>query len=220
MLALLSSLAACPACNLRRAGNAGLCPDCLSGLFEAVHEPGLLALGRYDGRLAAAVRALKFGGVTRLAEPLAAELAVQVRRRGWRPSAVTCVPLHPRRLRERGYNQAELVARACAARLRVPYLHLLARARATGQQARLATHDRHGNVASAFTLAPGAPRVLPQRILLIDDVLTTGATLEACRQVLLTAGSGAVWSATVAVARPRNNPEPDEDGGDDQDGGN
>ena len=217
MLTLFSSLAACPACNRRRTGPAGLCPDCLAQLFDAVHEPGLLALGRYDGRLAAAVRALKFAGVTRLAEPLAAELAVQVRRRGWRPSAVTSVPLHPRRLRERGYNQAELIARACALRLQVPYLRLLSRARPTGQQARLTTHDRHGNVASAFTLAAAAPRVLPQRILLVDDVLTTGATLEACRHVLRAAGSAVVWSATVAVARPRNAPGPDRSWGDDQD---
>ena len=177
--------------------------DCLTGLFEAVQHPGVLALGRYEGRLASAVRALKFQGVTRLAEPFAAELAAQVRRRGWQPSAVTSVPLHPSRLRERGYNQAALLARSCARQLGVPWLELLERPRSTAQQARLATHRRAANTGTAFTLAAAAPKVLPSGILLLDDVLTTGATLEACRRVLLAGGADRVWSAAVAIASPR-----------------
>lgn len=203
MSILFSTLASCPGCSSRPAGPAGLCPRCLSGMFQAIHHPGLLALGSFDGALAGAVRALKFQGVTRLAEPLALELASQVRRRGWRPSAVTSVPLHPGRLRERGYNQATLLARSCAARLGVPWLELLERPAKTAQQARLATHQRAANTGSAFTLARRAPRVLPARILILDDVLTTGATLGACRKVLLAGGAQQVWSATVALASPR-----------------
>ena len=203
MFGLLTTLSTCPACHQKPPAPAGLCLDCLAGLFEAVHHPGVLALGRFEGRLASAVRALKFQGVTRLAEPLAAELAVQVRRRGWRPSAVTSVPLHHSRLRERGYNQAELLARACASKLGVPWLPLLERPHRTAQQARLATHRRAANTAAAFTLAADAPRIMPARILLMDDVLTTGATLEACRRILLAAGADQVWSAAVAIASPR-----------------
>lgn len=203
MFGLLTTLSTCPACLRGPPGSAGLCADCLTGLFQAVHHPGVLALGRYDGRLASAVRALKFQGVTRLAEPFAAELVAQVRRRGWHPSAVTSVPLHPSRQRERGYNQAELVARACARQLGVPWLELLCRPRSTAQQARLATHRRAANTGSAFAPAVGAPKVMPSRILLLDDVLTTGATLEACRRVLLASGADRVWSAAVAIASPR-----------------
>lgn len=200
---LFSTLATCPGCDSRPAGPAGLCPSCLSGMFQAVHHPGLLALGPFDGALASAVRAFKFRGVTRLAQPLALELAGQVRQRGWQPSAVTSVPLHPARLRERGYNQAELLARACAAKLGVPWLELLERPARTVQQARLATHQRAANTGNAFTLASSAPRVLPARILILDDVLTTGATLGACRKVLLAGGAQHVWSAAVALASPR-----------------
>ena len=212
MLKLLAALSTCPACGLRSAGPAGICAACLADLFQAIHEPGLLALGRFEGRLARAVRALKFSGVTRLAGPLAAELAAQVQRRGWQPSALTSVPLHPSRLLERGYNQAALLAQACAAQLGVPWLDLLERRRQTSQQARLATPARSANVSAAFTLSAHAPRVLPLKILIIDDVITSGATLEACRQTLLRAGARQVWAATVAAARPRTAvpvPEPE-----------
>lgn len=204
MFGFMTTLSTCPGCQRRPPAQTGLCAHCLAGLFQAVHHPGILALGRYEGKLASAVRALKFQGVTRLVQPLAAELAAQVRRRGWQPSAVTSVPLHPSRFRERGYNQAELLARACASSLGVPWLELLARPGSTAQQARLATHRRAANTATAFTLAGHAPKVLPARILLLDDVLTTGATLEACRRILLAAGADRVWSATVAIASPRS----------------
>lgn len=207
MLRLFSSLNSCPACGLRPPGPAGLCGSCLPGLFSLVSQPGLLALGRFEGPLAGVVRALKFRSSTRLAQPLGVELAAQVRRRGWRPSAVTAVPLHPGRQSERGYNQADLLARSCARALGVPFMSLLVRKRATQQQARLGTQHRHGNSVAAFGLSATAPRVLPLRILLVDDVLTTGNTALACRRELLAAGSEHVYTATVAVASPRSTPD-------------
>ncbi len=203
MFSLIASLAACPGCGAAQATGSGLCATCTAAQQDAVHQPGLVALGRYEGVLAGAVRALKFRGASRLAVTLAPELARQVRKRGWRPSAVCPVPLHHTRQRQRGYNQAELVARALAAQLAVPCLRLLVRSRATGQQANLATHRRAANTGRAFALAPTAPRILPMRVLLIDDVLTTGATLGACRKLLLAAGCQAVYYAVLAAARPR-----------------
>src|SRR5690554_4590301 len=168
MLRLFSSLSACPACSRRPPGPAGVCGHCLPQLFELVNQPGLLALGRMTGPLAAVIRAFKFRSTTRLARPLGAELARQVRLRGWRPSAVTAVPLHPSRQAERGYNQAELLALSCAAQLNVPYLRLLRRHRNTSQQALLSTVQRPANSSGAFSLAQDAPRVLPRTVLLID----------------------------------------------------
>src|SRR5690625_689354 len=111
MLRLFSSLVSCPGCRQRPAGPAGICAGCLPLLFSLVDRPGLLALGRFEGPLKGVVTALKFRSASRLADPLGAELASQIRRRGWRPLVVTPVPLHPRRAAERGYNQAGLLDR-------------------------------------------------------------------------------------------------------------
>lgn len=203
MYRLFGSLSACPACGLRPPTAAGVCKACLPNLFDQVTQPGLTALGRFDGPLAAVIRSLKYRSNTRLARPLGSELARQVRRRGWHPSAVTAVPLHPRRQAERGYNQAELLARSCADVLGVPYLQLLVRQRATKQQASLGTIQRHRNSSRAFRLSATAPKVLPVCVLIVDDVLTTGNTVMACRRELLAAGCEQVFTATVAVASPR-----------------
>lgn len=211
MLRLFSSLVSCPGCRQRPAGPAGICAGCLPLLFSLVDRPGLLALGRFEGPLKGVVTALKFSSASRLADPLGAELASQIRRRGWRPLVVTPVPLHPRRAAERGYNQAGLLAASCARQLGIPCLPLLERRRDTRQQARLPTVQRPGNSAGAFSVAAAAPKVLPRRVLLVDDVLTTGHTLLACRRVLLAAGCEQVYSAAVAVASPRR-PQPHQEG--------
>jgi len=210
-----TSLVSCPACLSRPAGRHGLCPACLPPLGDTLSHPGLLALGVYDGQLKQLIAALKFRGAARAAPYLGRALAVQVRRRAWPVSAVTSVPSHPARIRERGYDQAELLGRECARQLGRPWLRLLKRSRGTGQQALLPTHLRRAGAAGAFGLHPAAPKVLPAGILLVDDVLTTGASLESCRQVLLGAGALRVWFAAAAAARPRRqrDPEPGGPGG-------
>lgn len=210
---LLTSFTPCPVCASRSSGQGGACGPCLDTLFNACHLPGLLALGQYAGNLEQAVLALKFQGVQRLALPLAGELARQVRLRGWQPQALTCVPLHPSRQRERGYNQAELLARQAARMLRLPFLQLLGRTRATRQQAQLSPAARRANTQAAFSLSARVPAVLPARVLLIDDVLTTGATIDSCRQALLQAGVAQVLVAVVALAVPQRRPEGRQPGG-------
>jgi ComF family protein len=108
------------------------------------------------------------------------------------------VPLHPRRLRERGYNQSALLARRAAERIGVPVEEALARTRATAHQVGLDAVARAANVANAFELARGYPHLQGRRVLLIDDVRTSGATLGACAEAARAAGAVWVGAATLA----------------------
>ncbi len=194
----------CPGCQGQLGGSAGLCPECLGELrpqlqrfsvLRAGSEPGLLVLGPYQGVLGRSVRALKYGGSRELAGVLGMRLAEGVPAR-WQVRAVCAVPLHAARLQQRGFNQAELLGRAVAARLGVPYLELLSRERATGRQATRRAEERRTSLAGAFRGRP-LP-MLGGAVLLLDDVTTSGATLLACAQALDEAGVGPVYFAAVA----------------------
>jgi ComF family protein len=158
-----------------------------------------VAAFRYEGVLRRALSRLKYGGASRLAKPLAAaavpilaEFAAQ------HPSATLVpVPVHPDRLRQRGYNQAALLARHLAGEWSVAAADVLARARPTSQQHRLNRAERLRNLRGAFALRRGA-RARPLAIL-VDDILTTSATLEACAGVLRAAGCDRVLG--IAIAR-------------------
>lgn len=149
------------------------------------------ALWAYDERAAALVHALKYGERPGLARALGPLLAAAVTRRWARADLVTEVPLHPARARERGYNQSERLARALAGSLAVPHLPgVLERRRATRPQARLPQAERRDNVRGAF--ACREPSWLAgRRVLLVDDVMTTGATMEAALDALASAGARA-----------------------------
>lgn len=196
LLALLGALHRCPLCRLRAAGPEGCCAACRAAAFAPGGGTDAVWLGPFHGPLRDAVHALKFRHGARLAPWLGAALAARVRERGWRPALVTAVPLDARRLRQRGYNQSELLARHAARALGVPYRACLVRSRATLQQARLARAERVRNVAGAFR----ATGRVPQRLLLVDDVFTTGATARACELALRRAGALRVYLATVARA--------------------
>jgi ComF family protein len=108
------------------------------------------------------------------------------------------VPLHPRKRRERGFNQAELIARELAARSGLPLAPgALVRRIDTPPQAGLSAAARRRNVARAFAVRQCA-RVAGRRVVLVDDVLTTGATAQACSRALAAAGARAVRVLTVA----------------------
>ena len=113
-------------------------------------------------------------------------------------SVLVPVPLHASRLRERGYNQAEVLARELAARVAgCSCLDLLERRRDTGQQVRLGRDERVENMDDAFGVRPGL-RVPKARLVVVDDVLTTGATLSACASALRVGGARCVDAAALA----------------------
>jgi len=112
------------------------------------------------------------------------------------------VPLHPARQRERGYNQADLLAQALGDMISLPVVMTgFRRVRSTQSQTRLNAADRRENVQGAFAYGPRRDNILSdRRVVVIDDVCTTGSTLEACSQALKDAGASTVWGFTLARA--------------------
>ncbi len=162
---------------------------------EAVVWPALV----YDEAATLLVHALKYAGRPGLAAALSRRLA-EALPRVLEADLVTAVPLHPARRRERGYNQAWLLASGLASHLGVPALEdALVRVRATPAQARLDPRQRRRNLAGAFRV-PEPRRLRNRRLLVVDDVLTTGATMEACLEALAEAGARPV-GAVLAWAQ-------------------
>ena len=148
------------------------------------------------------IRDFKFAKATWLCDDLTdlLESAVRAKLPAAEVDVVVPVPLHPSRLHERGYNQSALLAEALAKRLnrRVDGTSLI-RTRDTAHQARLSGDERRNNLKGAFAV-PNAQFIRGRTVLLIDDVMTTGATLSHCARALLDAGAARVWCATVARA--------------------
>jgi len=161
------------------------------------HLSRLRSAALYEGPIEVAVRRFKYDGWRRLDAPLAELLAERLVAEGLAAAWAVAVPLHPGRQRARGFNQSELLARTIRSRLslRAPPGRLR-RIRATPQQV---GHDRlwrQQNVQGAFRWEGASLEGKP--ILLVDDVTTTGATLDACAAALKAGGCGAVIGATVA----------------------
>jgi ComF family protein len=190
------SLLRCPVCRTRSSGPKGCCAVCAASLFSPQIEPTTLSLGVYEGALERAIRAYKFHGVRRLSTLFGQELAEALKGLQEQPDVLCAVPLHPTRFMQRGYNQSALVGKVAASHAGLPYRALLRRTRATRQQAKLGVEARQGNVVGAFRAKP----LEGERVLLIDDVMTSGATLTECALELFRAGAGRVYIATLARA--------------------
>ena len=169
-----------------------------------------VAHGVYAGKLRALVHLLKYDGMEGLGRRLGALAAEQALAMGELPQdlLVVPVPLWRGKRRQRGFNQAELLARGAMAAMRArrPEMRVrlvagaLERRCATESQAGLSPHERRANVRGAF-FAPKPVAVNGQDVLLIDDIYTTGATARACSQALRSAGARRVWVATIARAQ-------------------
>lgn len=152
------------------------------------------AIGLYEGALRSIVHALKYEGRRSLAKPLGAMMRTRCADVLADADLAVPVPLHPSRRRERGFNQAEDLARHVG----LPVAAALRRVRRTPPQADLPAGRRHGNVRDAFATGKDFQLVLGRVVVLIDDVSTTGATLDACALVLKESGAREVRALTAA----------------------
>jgi len=193
------SSAHCPRCAFPYPGTAlpgHLCERCLR---QPPAFQNTIALGLYQGPLRQLVRGLKFTRRPLLDRPLGRLLARRLHRRGLtRPDLIVPVPLHLRRLRRRGYNQALLLARGVAAAWQMPVeADLLAQIRPTHTQKGLDAHQRQDNLRNVYAVNR---QLNGERLLLVDDVMTTGATARACAAALSRAGAGYIQVAVLARA--------------------
>ncbi len=157
----------------------------------------------YNRALSEAILLLKYEQVTSLADWFAERLAQIALEAGpdWRPDLVVPVPLHRDRRRERGYNQAELIAKPIARRLKLPMdAKLLIRTRPRPARLVLSRTEHWKSVRGAYATR-GGMKIDNLRILLVDDVLTTGATLDACSRALKKAGASAAFGLTAGRVR-------------------
>jgi ComF family protein len=168
-----------------------------------------IAYGGYHGQLRALIHLLKYDGMQPIAGRLGPLLADTVEASaGSSPMLVIPVPMHAEKQRRRGFNHAELLARAAITEVRRRHpkwklqldTRLLKRVRVTTSQAGLTTHQRRENLRGAF-FVPEPGRLAERHVLLIDDIYTTGATARACSRVLINAGAASVRVATVARAQ-------------------
>jgi ComF family protein len=179
---------------------AAYCPRCARQplLLQRVRTPFF-----FEDPLSGIIHQLKYNGLFALAEPVADLMA-----EAWPEAAdsidvVVPVPLHEDRQKVRGYNQAALLARRLGQRWGVPVIEDgLQRSRYTQPQVGLSLAERQRNVTGAFTAVPGV--FTQQRVLLVDDVYTTGSTLTAATKILLEAGAQFVWGYCAARAMRRS----------------
>jgi ComF family protein len=183
----------CGRCGLPTPFEVLVCEACkgVDFAFETARAPL-----RYEGVGKEIVHALKYRGQTPLVEKLAAPLlagAVSERFASERFDAIVPVPLHRSRLRRRGFNQAALLARGLGTRINTPVSDTLQVVRSTRDQVDLSAAERRENVAGAFSARARARG----RLLVVDDVFTTGATTDACAASLLRAGAAEVHAVTL-----------------------
>ncbi len=206
--------ARCPGCG--REGPP-ICDTCLPQLDARLDVPAGIPIGLpsdvpppllqlewcapFSGLIRRSLHELKYAGEQRLAVPLGQAMARRWSRTSAGGDLVVPVPVHADRAKRRGYDQAELIAKSAAQALGLPMAPILERTRATTAQFDLDRADRATNVTGAFALRPDAPVPSRRWVVLVDDVVTTGATLAACAEALLAAGAIGVSAVTVARER-------------------
>jgi ComF family protein len=191
----------CWSCGGQTRGDEPLCRSCRPSLQRLAAQPVWLSFVRiwapvaYSGPARDLVRALKFRGAIGVADAMAAQIAANAPP-GWLegPTLVP-VPLHRKRLQSRGYNQAAAIAEALASRTGLDVLDSLVRTGSPLTQVGRHRAERKSGPAGAIEARGSA---VPERVLLVDDVVTTGATLAACRAALVAAGSAQVDAVVFA----------------------
>jgi ComF family protein len=190
----------CPLCGIPYVAEittSHLCSDCLEGMhsFDRARAKGL-----YQGLIREVIHRFKYGGQTFLMRPLARMLTGPAKEltRLHQIHTIVPVPLHYKRLRQRGFNQASLLARGLGSLLHIPVDYSsLTRTRWTAPQIGLSRNQRAANVKGAFDLK-ATEKIKGKTVLLLDDVLTTGETVNQCVRVLKDGGAREVVVLTVA----------------------
>jgi ComF family protein len=188
----------CPKCG-RPHSNDLLCPACIAyASNNSSSIDGIRSPLRFHGLVREAIHQFKYKNLSSLARPLSNFLADYLIRNPIPFQVLVPVPLHTRRLRERGYNQSFLLALELSRQLNLPLIDdSLVRVKYLSPQAKTSClEERLSNVKQAFSVH--GSRLSQEKVLLIDDVSTSGATLEACAAVLKTAGAASVWGLTLA----------------------
>lgn len=201
----------CIFCGMPLEGERQICTGCMEAVIlrdnAARHGAGLhfdaaTAALRYTGPVRRAILGLKYGERQDYARPLARmmqETALRQLRQSF--DAITYVPGNPGTDRTRGYNQARLLAEALAKQMGLPCVHALHKTRSTRKMHGLKPRERRENVRDAYALRRASAQLAGKVVLLVDDVLTTGATLSECAKTLKQGGAAAVYGICAAVAR-------------------
>ena len=184
----------CPRCG-RPQSSGVICPDCVrwQSAVDGIRSPF-----RFEGVMREAIHKLKYQNLRSMAVPLAGMLQEYLSANPLDFDILVPVPLHRKRLRERGYNQSRLLAQELGKLINIPVRDdVLVRRKHTPPQARTATiEERTHNIADAFACRDS--RLRGRRVLLLDDVATSGTTLDACAAVLKANGAAAVWGLAMA----------------------
>lgn len=176
----------------------GLCSDCYNSLPIHLKKTGYTSyIFEYDKKISRILKKVKYGGKPGAIKMLAGLLGTLLSEKGMKPDMVVFVPMHKKELGERGYNQSGIAARKIARIMGVPCREkVLLKIKRTNRQAELNKSARNRNLSGAFKV--NKKLVKAKSILLVDDIMTTGSTLDECKDTLIDAGALKVEAAVIA----------------------
>jgi len=189
---------ACPKCGKPVLVDGETCPDCLHGYHPYYQAMSILEYRRGVPEL---IHRYKYQRERILAKPMIEWMTQGVKMKGWHFDIIVPVPLHPKRRRERGFNQAAILAQGIGRNLSKPVIcDNLIRVKDTPTQVALDRQNRMANLQGAFKVRE--PKSFKDKtVLLVDDVYTTGATVDQCTRIILGAGADKIYVLTLATGR-------------------